>query len=269
MKNSIFSLTVCLLLINSALLANVITFDEFTDYTSETLHYGGVGTGATGFTSQGVFFPQENDDYSWSGCSYSKESDTATGAFTNQFSAITGQDVSGNGNYCVGAGALKWWDDYSTLPVSVSLDPGQTGTAKMVSGVYVTNTTYVASDMLDGSDFSKQFGGASGDDEDWFLLTITGKDAAGQAIADSVEFYLADYRFANNNEDYVVNTWQYVDLSSLGMVSTLEFYLSSSDTGTYGMNTPAYFAMDNLTYVPEPLTIALFGFGALVIRRRK
>lgn len=269
MKSRINVCVGCLLLMSGLVLSEVITFDELTEYTPGTFHYGGTGTGAAGFTSQGVFFPQTNDDYSWSGCSYSKENDTVTHSFTNQFSAITAQDVGGSGNYCIAAGALKWWDDYSTLPVTVSLDSGETGTVKTVSGLYITNTTYAALDMLNGTPgISKKFGGATGDDEDWFLLTITGKDQAGNSVG-TTEFYLADYRFSDSSEDYIVDTWQYVDLSLLGAVSTLEFALTSSDTGTYGMNTPAYFAMDNLTFVPEPVTLAFIGFGVLMIRRSK
>jgi len=57
----------------------------------------------------------------------------------------------------------------------------------------------------------------------------------------------------------ILNTWQSVDLSSLSAAKTLTFSLTSSDNGAYGMNTPAYFAMDNLTLsaVPEPSTLAL------------
>jgi hypothetical protein len=40
-------------------------------------------------------------------------------------------------------------------------------------------------------------------------------------------------------------------------VKSLEFGLSSSDSGQYGMNTPAYFAMDHLTLVPEPASLVL------------
>ena len=38
-----------------------------------------------------------------------------------------------------------------------------------------------------------------------------------------------------------------MNLLSLGHVDSLQFSLSSSDTGGFGMNTPAYFCMDNFT----------------------
>jgi hypothetical protein len=37
-----------------------------------------------------------------------------------------------------------------------------------VTGAYFTNTTYAALSMLSGDSFAKKFGGASGDDPDWF-----------------------------------------------------------------------------------------------------
>ena len=61
----------------------------------------------------------------------------------------------------------------------------------------VTNTTYAALSMRDGDSFAKKFGGPSGNDPDYFRLTITGKDSGGSTIG-SVEFYLADYRFADS-----------------------------------------------------------------------
>ncbi|GAF91706.1 unnamed protein product, partial [marine sediment metagenome] len=128
---------------------------------------------------------------------------------------------------------------WAPLP-TITLD-----TADVVEGLYVTNNNYVCYAMLDGDAFSKKFGGDSGNDPDWFLLTITGKDVDG-VVTSTVDFYLADYRFADNSADYIVNTWQYVDLTSLGAVKSLEFSLSSSDVGDWGMNTPAYFALDTL-----------------------
>jgi hypothetical protein len=70
----------------------------------------------------------------------------------------------------------------------------------------ITNNNYAASSMLSGDAFAKKFGGASGDDPDWFLLSIVGYDAGDVAI-DTVDFYLADFRFSDNNQDYIIKDW--------------------------------------------------------------
>ena len=57
--------------------------------------------------------------------------------------------------------------------------------------------------------------------------------------------FRSDYRFANNEEDYVVDTWEWFDLSPLGAVHTISFSLSSTKGNAYGMLTPAYFCIDD------------------------
>jgi hypothetical protein len=48
-------------------------------------------------------------------------------------------------------------------------------------------------------------------------------------------------------EDYIIKDWTLVALSSLGEVKSLEFALTSSDSDpVFGMNTPAYFAIDSV-----------------------
>jgi hypothetical protein len=91
--------------------------------------------------------------------------------------------------------------------------------------------------MNGGDSFAKKFGKG-----DWFKLTITGYDAAGE-VTGTKDFYLADLR--DPSKAYIINDWRYVDLSGLGKVSKLGFELSSTDNGDYGMNTPAYFCFDN------------------------
>jgi len=220
------------------------------------------GTGGTGelttFTSRGVAFNNfsDGDWYFWEGFAYSNMSDTTTPGYGNQFSAFTGAGYNaGDDIYAVG------FAGYSTIPTVTFAEP------TIVAGGYFTNTTYAALAMLNGEPPAKKFGGVTGDDPDWFVLTITGRDAAGQ-VTDSVPLYLADYRFADNNLDYVVDSWEYMELSSLGVVKSLEFSLTSSDVGDLGMNTPAYFAMDNLV-IPEPATLALLVFGSLAVWRRR
>jgi hypothetical protein len=101
--------------------------------------------------------------------------------------------------------------------------------------------------MKNGDQFAKKFGGASGNDADYFLLTVKGFNN-GVAKSDTVNFYLADFRFSDNNQDYILDTWAWVNLQSLGDVDSLTFRLSSTDNDPlYGMNTPSFFALDNFT----------------------
>jgi hypothetical protein len=223
--------------------------------------YPADGVGGTGeltsFESRGVAFNNFSDgDWGfWEGFAYSNMSDTTTPGYGNQLSAYPGSGYNaGDDVYAVG------FAGFSTTPAVTFASPTE------LYGAYFTNTTYVALAMLNGELPAKKFGGPSGDDPDWFLLTITGKDEAGSATG-TVEFHLADYTSADNGLDYVLSTWAYVDLSSLGVVKSLEFALSSSDVGEWGMNTPAYFAMDNLV-IPEPTTMVLLVVGAMVIGRR-
>lgn len=171
----------------------------------------------------------------WSGWAISTKGDDSTAGWGNQYSAITGSGVNNTDGYAVA-------DEYGNAKVVLQ---GAAAGAP-VGGLYVTNTAYTYYSMRDGDAFSKKFGGSSGNDPDWLKLTVRGW-FNGALINNMVEFYLADFRFANNSQDYILNTWQWLSLYSLGNVDSIQFYLSSSDTGQFGMNTPAYFAIDNFT----------------------
>ena len=107
----------------------------------------------------------------------------------------------------------------------------------LVPGFYITNSSYAYTSMLNGDAAAKKF--VKGD---WFKLTITGYDADDNETG-TKEYYLADLRDAATA--YIINDWRYVDLSGLGEVAKLGFELTSTDNGSYGMNTPAYFCFDN------------------------
>jgi hypothetical protein len=109
----------------------------------------------------------------------------------------------------------------------------------VIPGFYITNSAYAYTSMLNGDAYAKKF--AQGD---WFKLTITGLDADGKETG-TKEFYLADLRDADSSKHFIVNDWRYVDLSGLGKVKSLKFMLDSSDTGSWGINTPGYFCLDD------------------------
>ncbi len=161
----------------------------------------------------------------------------------NDLSAITGQGYNST-NYAI---------SFVSTQSVIELEGEAAGGA--VAGVYVTNGTYPYLSMLEGDNFAKKFGGESGDEPDFFLLTIK-KYLNGELSQDSVDFYLADYRFEDNSQDYIVDEWTYVDLSPLGNADSLQFTLSSTDNGMFGMNTPAYFCIDDLTTTDMPVSTA-------------
>jgi hypothetical protein len=204
--------------------------------------------------SGAALFNHEYTDFGFPGCCWtgwtvSNVVDTTTAGFGNQYAAYPGSGAGGSSNYAV----AYFGEPRVTLP-----EPN------VVTGGWFTNTTYAALSMRDGDGFAKKFGGASGNDADYLALDITGRDASGGATG-TVSFLLADYRFADNTQDYIVDTWTWVDLSSLGTVSALSFALRSSDVGPFGINTPAYFALDDLKVVPEPGTWALMAAGLLAV----
>lgn len=213
---------------------------------------------AGGFSDGGNWFVNNySTQYSsWDGFACSNITDTASSGLDAQYNAITGGGEGGSSNYAVG------YLGY-TMPPTIQL-----GAESVLDGAYFSNSSYAYYSMRDGDAFAKKFGGATGNDPDWFLLTITGLTAGGGTTATAVEFYLADFRFADSGLDYILDEWVWVDLSSLGPVTGLQFAMSSSDTGTWGMNTPGYFVMDNLA-VPEPTSLALLGLAGLVVRRRR
>jgi hypothetical protein len=216
-----------------------------------------------GFVSGGAFFNNTFTDFgggltAWSGWSYSNVRDVTTPGFGNQYSAynLPGGGGDGSPNYAV-AYAFSPGDAFIHLP------PGTNPVS-----VDITNTTYAALSMLYGDQFAKKFGGPTGTDPDFFKLTITGLDDTGRTTG-SVDFFLADFRSGNPAQDFIVNSWTTVDLTSLGNATTLSFALTSSDVGPFGINTPAYFALGNLRIdppdAPEPGTFALLGLGLALL----
>jgi hypothetical protein len=185
---------------------------------------------------------------SWEGFAVSTMTDTTTPGWENQFSAITGEGAEGSAAYFVGYGYSGSFTGYQP-EILFPYDPD----GLIVDGAFLTNTTQAALSMLAGDAYAKKFGGADGTDPDWFLLTVTGVGPDGE-VSGAVEVYLADYRYTDPADDYVLGLWEWVDLSSLGAVVGLQFDLASTDVGDWGVNTPAYFALDGLHVTPPGFT---------------
>jgi hypothetical protein len=192
---------------------------------------------------------------SWSGWAISTMTDTTTPGFTNQYSAITGSGADNSQTYAVAFTFGATANPFNPSGSYINLAPGTTA-----ESVQVTNTTYDYLSMLNGDQFAKKFGAG-----DYFLLDVkgyTGANGAGSEVGE-VDFYLANFLGTNS---YIINTWQTLNLGALANAESLQFGLSSSDNNAiFGMNTPAYFAIDNLvlgtTAVPEPGSLILMALG--------
>ena len=101
--------------------------------------------------------------------------------------------------------------------------------------MYVTNTCYVLNSLLYGDGFAPP-----ATDESLFKIVAYGYDAADNQTA-STELVLCKGTEA-------ITEWVKFDLSVLGKVAKVVFNFAPSDdlVGIYGMNTPAYFAYDDV-----------------------
>lgn len=195
-------------------------------------HNNGVFTSE--FTSGDCTFPNEFDTtwgapgYWLGGFAYSNMTDSVTSGAVNKYSAKAGGGASSL-NYVVVSNNSHF------IPNSQF----------QILKFQITNSTYAYNSMRDGDMFAKKFGGPTGNDPDWFKLNI--KIYLSDNLQDSIDFYLADFRFSDNSQDYILKEWTNVFLNPVMITfDSVYFELSSSDVGAWGMNTPAFFCLDNI-----------------------
>lgn len=232
-------LFLALLLSLSTGMAQTITFEDL------SVPPGGYWKGVwptskdSGFQSGPGFFVNSWDTTwggSWSGWGFSNRKDTVSLSYsTNELASIANGGRNGSNNYAVA------YQSYNPAINIVRFPSGY-----QMGWAYLTNTTIAYRSMQNGDGFGKKFGGASGTDPDFFKVRFTGW-FNGSPKNDTVDFYLADFRDSNSANDYIVKDWTLCNLSALGYCDSLTFVLSSSDTGAFGMNTPAYFCLDDVT----------------------
>lgn len=112
-------------------------------------------------------------------------------------------------------------------------------------GAWVTNSVFAYLAVKDGNDGwggVTKFGAG-----DWFKLEAVGYAINGTEVGRS-EIYLADYR---DGKTEVLNTWKWFDWTSIANAAYIDFEMTSTDTGEWGMNTPAYFCIDAITMIEK------------------
>lgn len=177
----------------------------------------------------------------WGGVGYSNRKDTTSISYaTNELASIAGGGHNNSDQYAVA------YESYNTSHNRIKRIGADDIT---LQGVWLTNTVIAYRSMKDGDGFAKKFGGASGNDPDYFCVKFTPWKMGIEDTTKTVRFYLADFRDSNNVNDYIIKEWTYCDLSSIGIFDSIQFSMESSDTSGSFINTPTYFCMDDFIYI--------------------
>ena len=225
MRKLYFLFIFALLSMNS-MAGDVVTFEEF--QVNENGYQNDFGDDACfesgGFTFNSNYFPEW---YYWSGFAISNRTQTNFTSYENdQFNSCVGSGVNGSEKYCV------------VYPQGEEIEVDAEG-GEVVSGFYVTNNAWVVDAILNGDGMTPGVFTTG----DYLTLSIIGNHP--DETADTLIYYLADYRSENAADHYYIKDWRWVDLSSLGKVESITFRMDSSRKNDWGMTTPGYFCMDD------------------------
>ena len=126
--------------------------------------------------------------------------------------------------------------------------------AQTITGCYITNSAYTYDNIINGDYANPAFS-----EGDYLLLTVHGYN--GATSTGDIEFYLADYRSTDASEHFALNEWKWLDLSSLGEVTHIDFDLFTTKSDAYGFTTATYFCIDNFGGVAPTDPTALDQIG--------
>lgn len=165
----------------------------------------------------------------WGGVAYSNQTKTTFNSlFPDQFNSVVGHGVNGSKNYAVA---------YAYGQHTVEVRATHAGPA-VIPGTFVTNTAWVKEVTQKGTGMGDEPHAPfhKGD----YLLLIASNNK-GQ----SIEFPLVDYRSSNDAEHYVIDSWQWLDLSALGETESVIFSMKGTRIANGGTTIPAYFCLDD------------------------
>jgi hypothetical protein len=185
----------------------------------------------------------------WAGWSYANTPTPATasiggpGDYIYQYDAAAPTGAGGSATYAMG-----YYDPYNNVVPTITLPAGEHPVS-----VQVTNSTFTALAMQYYDGYTPVYSTANADR---FTLTITGYDAANQAVG-AVHMNLADFNLNDTGAPYVVQNWTNVNLSSLYNAQTLAFTMSYDNkdgvvSDPINILTPTYVAIDNLSLTKVP-----------------
>lgn len=156
------------------------------------------------------------------------EQDLSKANYTTQLAVPTEGGHDGSKNFCVHFG-YSGYTGPTGLPGIYFMD----GVERVIDHMYVTNTSYVLNSLKNGDGFSQPLPA-----DGWFKIIATGYNT-DEEVTGTAEFYLA-------KDGKIVDDWTLFDLSVLGKVLMVRFDVDGSDKGQWGLNTPGYFAYDDV-----------------------
>ena len=140
---------------------------------------------------------------------------------------------NGSKNFCVHYGAVANVTDLGNTNLPSLLF--NSGITHVIDHMYVAPTTYLLNVEENGNEYASALG-----QDGWLKIVAYGLSEDLIHQTGKCEFYL--YK-----DGQAVKNWTKWDLSSLGRVHAVAFNMEGSDVGAYGLNTPAYFAYDDVT----------------------
>ena len=178
----------------------------------------------------------------WNGFTVSKNaSDQPTDYFPDsQWGCMAGGGIAAisNGEAVVDSERPYIVANYSSWEIANNLSiTFNDGNMYTLNGMYVTNSPYPYYTNISGDDFANPLT----NEGDFFKVIAHGVKADNSV--ETAEFMLAEFK---NGALQQTTEWTWWDLSSLGTIKEVYFTMESSDTGQWGMNTPAYFCIDRI-----------------------
>ncbi len=146
---------------------------------------------------------------------------------------------------------------YMAMPEFTFVDEEYNLVNRNIQYMYVCNSAYTYGVIIHGNYWDDgEDDGWTGSAQSlvtskgWFKVLAYGYKADGSATngGNPVEFYLADYRDNSSTATPAIEKWTKWDLSALGSVARIKFNFVGSDNSQYGLNTPAYVCIDDITF---------------------
>ena len=209
-----------------------INYTEIIDFEELTLapesHWMGTEADGSFSSSYLTLYNHYDEDWDtpyWEGFIYTNETDTETNSYNN-FSAAAGEGNDGSSNY-----ATCYMGFYGTSGIKIDTEHSVDFTNR---GAYFCLPAYVSMYVGDEN-------GSFAENHYYYSVKITA--FAGETEVANREVVMADFREGAN---YKMDEWTFVDLSWIANADSLFFEAQGNDTvGGWGLNTPAYFCMDD------------------------